>query len=214
MALHRCPGMDVRFWKPKDIFDLRCPHCGTTIEFWKDDPKRTCSGCGKVVSNPHIDLGCAKWCQYAEECLGTLPDTTVTEAPIIERLSALLEREFHDHPERMQHARSACANAESLLNAGEHGDPRIIQVAALVLGSTLKNGQNTQLTFTKTEIVDDPWRLTMLLGEAGIISPVAKRVHELIEAVHSGDVQESQECAVVWKALQQEYEVAPALGTL
>jgi hypothetical protein len=204
MALHRCPGMDVRFWKPKDIFDLRCPHCGTTIEFWKDDPKRVCSGCGKVVSNPHIDLGCAKWCQYAEECLGTLPDTTVAEVPIIERLSALLEREFRNQPVRLQRARSVCANAESLLNAGEHGDPRIIQIAALILGSTLEKGQSKQPTFMSTEIVDDPQRLASLLGEAGIISPVAKRVCELIEAVHSGDVQKSQECTVVWKALQQE----------
>jgi len=204
--------MDVRFWKPKDIFDLRCPHCGTTIEFWKDDPKRTCSGCGKVVSNPHIDLGCAKWCQYAEECLGTLPDMAVSEAPIIERLNALLEREFHDQPERMRRARSVCANAESLLSAGEHGDPRIIQVAALVLGSTLKNGQSTQPSFINTDIVDDPQHLTSLLGEAGIISPVAKRVCELVEAVHSGYLQESQECTVVWRALRQEYETAPALN--
>jgi hypothetical protein len=204
MALHRCPGMDVRFWKPKDIFDLRCPHCGTTIEFWKDDPKRTCSGCGKVISNPHIDLGCAKWCQYAEECLGISPDASVVEAPIIERLSALLERELHDQPERLQRARSVCANAESLLNEGEHGDPRIIQVAALVLGSTLKNGQSTQPDFIHADIADDPQRLTSLLGEAGIISPVAKRVCELVEAVHSGCSQESQECTVIWKALRQE----------
>jgi hypothetical protein len=68
MAIPHCPGQDMRFWKPKDIFDVRCPYCGAEIEFWKDDPLRYCPGCGETVSNPRIDLGCAKWCKYVKEC--------------------------------------------------------------------------------------------------------------------------------------------------
>lgn len=68
----KCPGQNQQFWTPDDIFDVACPHCKTVIEFWKDDPVRPCPGCRREVRNPKIDLGCAKWCKYAKECLGTL----------------------------------------------------------------------------------------------------------------------------------------------
>jgi len=70
MPIHRCPGQDPQFWRPEDIFTIRCTHCGGEIEFWKDDPWRLCDGCGREVRNPRIDLGCAKWCKHARQCLG------------------------------------------------------------------------------------------------------------------------------------------------
>ena len=70
MPVFRCPGQDTRLWRPEDIFEAPCPHCGESIEFWKDDPRRKCRGCGKDVPNPKLDLGCAQWCKYAKECLG------------------------------------------------------------------------------------------------------------------------------------------------
>jgi len=66
----RCPGQDQRFWKHDDIFEAKCPNCGQTIEFFKDEPKLKCRKCGQMVLNPKIDLGCAKWCQYAKQCSG------------------------------------------------------------------------------------------------------------------------------------------------
>jgi len=68
----RCPGQDQRFWKPDDIFDVKCPGCGQTVEFFKDEPKLKCRECGQTVINPKIDLGCAQWCKYAEQCLGIM----------------------------------------------------------------------------------------------------------------------------------------------
>ncbi len=69
----RCPGQDMRFWKPGDIFDVRCPQCGERVEFFKDEVKRKCR-CGHLVANPRMDLGCAEWCPYAEQCVGTLQE--------------------------------------------------------------------------------------------------------------------------------------------
>jgi len=65
----KCPGQDQRFWKPEDIYDVRCPNCGTELEFWKDDPYRTCTKCEKIIRNPKLDIGCAEWCKHAKECL-------------------------------------------------------------------------------------------------------------------------------------------------
>ena len=67
----KCPGQDTRYWKPGDIFDISCPQCGRKIEFFKDEVRRRCKSCGIQVTNPKIDLGCAEWCTYAQQCVGT-----------------------------------------------------------------------------------------------------------------------------------------------
>ena len=66
----KCPGQDQRFWKPGDIFEVRCPGCGQVVEFFKDELTLKCRKCGYTVVNPKIDLGCAEWCQYADHCTG------------------------------------------------------------------------------------------------------------------------------------------------
>ena len=47
--MSKCPGQNLRFWGAGDIFDLPCPQCGRAVEFFKDDSRRSCQGCGKVL---------------------------------------------------------------------------------------------------------------------------------------------------------------------
>ena len=61
--MFRCPGQDQRFWKPVDIFEVKCPGCDKSIEFFKDEPKLKCNNCGRTVHNPKINLGCVEECQ-------------------------------------------------------------------------------------------------------------------------------------------------------
>ena len=63
----------MRYLKPEDVFSLPCPRCKAEIEFFKDEPSLRCPACGHQVRNPRIDLGCAKWCALAEQCLATVP---------------------------------------------------------------------------------------------------------------------------------------------
>ncbi|WP_022852317.1 phosphohydrolase [Thermodesulfatator atlanticus] len=69
----KCPGQDTRYWKDDAIFEVKCPNCGESVEFFKDDAARTCPGCGQKLPNPRLDFGCAAYCPYAEQCLGELP---------------------------------------------------------------------------------------------------------------------------------------------
>jgi hypothetical protein len=82
----RCPGQDQRFWKSGDVFDVKCPGCGRSVEFFKDEPKMKCRNCGRTVANPKIDLGCAEWCQYAQQCLGgsAVKDISVIRGKLID----------------------------------------------------------------------------------------------------------------------------------
>ncbi|MCK5578663.1 MAG: hypothetical protein KAI63_03970 [Planctomycetes bacterium] len=66
----QCPGQDKAFWKPEDIFEVKCPKCQAMVEFWKDDVFRRCKKCQHRFRNPKLDLGCAEWCKFAKYCLG------------------------------------------------------------------------------------------------------------------------------------------------
>ncbi|MDR0355456.1 MAG: hypothetical protein LBJ64_06930 [Deltaproteobacteria bacterium] len=74
MAVTMCPGQNTAFWRPGDIFEIICPACGEKVEFFKDDARRRCSCCGYVFANPKLNEGCAKWCRFAEKCLGLNPE--------------------------------------------------------------------------------------------------------------------------------------------
>jgi len=74
MAVTMCPGQNSAFWRPGDIFDITCPGCGAAVEFFKDEARRRCPGCGHIFVNPKLNEGCAKWCKFAEKCLGLNPE--------------------------------------------------------------------------------------------------------------------------------------------
>jgi hypothetical protein len=66
----RCPGQDTQYWEPDAVFEVKCPVCSSDIEFFKDDPYRTCRACGHEMINPKMDFGCAAYCKFAEQCIG------------------------------------------------------------------------------------------------------------------------------------------------
>lgn len=79
MLDRKCPGQDMKFWKPEDIYEVPCPICDHPVEFFKDDPSRTCPNCGYRFQNPKIDLSCAEWCPYAERCFAAMGKTLPEE---------------------------------------------------------------------------------------------------------------------------------------
>ncbi len=127
--MFRCPGQDQRFWKPEDIFEVQCPGCGKTVEFFKDEPKLKCRMCGQTVSNPKIDLGCAEWCQYAAQCVGA--DVVKNLKVIREKLIGEMKNVFGKDQKRIEHALAVLDYAEQIQNV-EGGDPLIVRAAAIL----------------------------------------------------------------------------------
>jgi hypothetical protein len=75
----KCPGQDTQYWTQGAIFEVPCPQCGQGVEFFKDDTTRKCSACGHRFINPRLDFGCASYCKFAEQCIGTLPPELVAQ---------------------------------------------------------------------------------------------------------------------------------------
>ncbi|NQU75445.1 MAG: hypothetical protein HQ546_03900 [Planctomycetes bacterium] len=55
-----------------DSVVVPCPDCGRIVEFFTDEPKRTCR-CGKVLLRESLPR-CADWCPAAIQCLGQAVD--------------------------------------------------------------------------------------------------------------------------------------------
>ncbi|MCG3181906.1 MAG: hypothetical protein BIFFINMI_04346 [Phycisphaerae bacterium] len=124
METPRCPGQNLRFWKPEDIFEVACPACGRAIEFFKDDAFRPCT-CGVRVRNPRKDMGCAEWCKSANECLdvkaadaGTADDDDGSTRTLSTQDSAFC---IHKENLAMSDARARLASKKLMLSDGAWG---------------------------------------------------------------------------------------------
>jgi HD superfamily phosphohydrolase YqeK len=130
----KCPGQDMRYWKPGDIFNAKCPKCGGTVEFFKDEVRRKCR-CGHGVTNPKLDFGCAEWCPYAEQCIGAIPEEVKArqkaeqENSLRDRVAFEMKRYFGKDLKRIDHALKVARFSERILK-GEGGNPLVILCAA------------------------------------------------------------------------------------
>jgi len=112
----KCPGQDSQYWKPGAIFNVKCPECGTEVEFFKDDTTRKCSKCGHRFLNPRLDFGCASYCQYAEQCIGDLPPELLAQKEDLlkDRVAIEMKRYFKQDFERIGHASRVARYAEQI----------------------------------------------------------------------------------------------------
>lgn len=129
----RCPGQDMQYWKPGAIFEVSCPRCGRPVEFFKDDPARTCGGCGLRFVNPQMDFGCAAWCPHAAQCLGTLPEGLAERRNELlrERVAVAVKRRYGKDFGRIGRAGRLARRAERIGRA-ERADLAVVLCAALL----------------------------------------------------------------------------------
>ena len=130
----RCPGQDMRNWKPGDIYEAQCPKCGKILEFFKDDVRRRCR-CGHEIVNPKIDFGCASWCQYADQCVGEVPQEVKAKQKaeeknlLKERISVEMKKYFGTDFKRVNHTLKVAKQAEQILKM-EGGNTMVVMGSA------------------------------------------------------------------------------------
>jgi HD superfamily phosphodiesterase len=127
----KCPGQDTKYWKADAIFEAPCPKCDAAVEFFKDDTSRKCDKCGHRFPNPNMDFGCAAYCQYAEQCLGTLPEELLAQKEDLlkDRVAIEMKRYFKSDFKRIGHATRVARYAERI-GKKERGNLAVILSAA------------------------------------------------------------------------------------
>jgi putative nucleotidyltransferase with HDIG domain len=128
----QCPGQDSRYWNSEAVFESTCPHCGARVEFFKDDSQRTCRACGQRLLNPKMDFGCASYCPYAEQCLGSLPpERAIRQGQLFkDKVAAAMQEYFGPDRRRIAHALAVADRAEILAKEVEGVDMMVVMASA------------------------------------------------------------------------------------
>lgn len=128
----QCPGQDSRYWSGEDVFEVKCPKCGQTMEFFKDDSQRKCRNCGSKLLNPRIDFGCAAYCPHAEQCIGSMqPELAATQGELFrDQVAAAMRQYFGKDIRRIRHAEAVAEQAEIIAKEQADSDMMVIMVAA------------------------------------------------------------------------------------
>ena len=200
MPINRCPGQDQRFWKPGDIFEARCPHCGASIEFWKDEPRARCKACGKAVPNPKFDMGCAEWCRYAESCLGAAAVATIHAGTVRDQVVAEMKAVFGNDRRRIAHALEVLSIAEEIA-ASEGGDPLIVKAAAALHDIGIHEAERKHGSAAgKYQEIEGPPIARQILEKLGLAEAVIGHVSRIVGSHHSARDIDTPEFRAVWDA--------------
>jgi hypothetical protein len=104
------------------------------VEFFKDDTARKCGHCGHRFVNPKMDFGCAAYCPFAEQCLGTLPPELVAQKDNLlkDRVAVEVKRLLKTDFKRIGRATRLARYAERI-QKHEKGNLAIVLIAAYLL---------------------------------------------------------------------------------
>ena len=198
----KCPGQDTQYWKPGAIFEAQCPQCGRPVEFFKDDPARRCGHCGHRFVNPEMDFGCAAYCQYAEQCLGTLPPELLAEKENLlkDRVAIEMKRYFKTDFKRISHATRVARYAERI-GKQERGNMAVILSAAYLHDIGIHEAERRHgSTAAKYQELEGPpiarEILTRLCAQPGLIDTVT----DIVGHHHHPREEETLEFKVVYDA--------------
>jgi DNA-directed RNA polymerase subunit RPC12/RpoP len=185
-----CPGQNTLFWKPDDIYDVKCPSCGAPVEFWKDDSKRSCK-CGHRFLNPKRDLGCLEYCKYAEQCMPDMFQGESLKALYRDRLLVGARIALKPEDARLKRSQEIAEVAEEILDA-EGGQPKVVFAATilgdLVLNSQPQGGQGVSSSQGESPIAIVTKVLADLGTEKEVIDQVCQIIEDRINGASSEDV--------------------------
>ena len=204
MSKMACPGQDMRFWGPDDIFEVECGHCGHCLEFFRDDASRRCPQCGERVINPKLAFGCAQWCEYAEKCLGFDPTKIEVmgeqESSLADQLIEAVKAEFGDDHKRIKHALMVLQRAQELLRT-EDADPRIVVAAALLHDIGIQQAEKKHgSSAAEFQELEGPPIARRIMEDLDIDELAIKHVCRIVGSHHTAKGIDTPEFLIIWDA--------------
>jgi len=196
-----CPGQDTRYWRPGDIFEVKCGNCGNIMEFFKDEGSRRCS-CGTRVQNPKLSMGCAQWCEHAKECLGYDPKEEIDSDEKEQTLDSLSERlingmkfKLGDGNDLFIDAMHALDRAENSLKSKD-ANPMIVIAAVILLKADFLSSQIKKQTSLQLPVARE------IMEDSGMSKPSIDEVCEIIENYLNGKGLDTVEYGIVAESYQ------------
>jgi HD superfamily phosphohydrolase YqeK len=182
----KCPGQDTQFWQAGAIFDVKCPKCNHTVEFFKDDTSRKCGNCGHRFINPNMDFGCASYCQYAEQCIGELPPELLAQKEDLlkDRVAIEMKRYFKSDFKRIGHATRVARYADRI-GKSERGNLAVILSAAYLHDIGIVEAEKKyQSTAAKYQEMEGPPIAESILIKLGAKEALIQEVCDIVGHHH------------------------------
>lgn len=198
----QCPGQDTQYWNQDAIFDTECPECGHPMEFFKDDATRRCGNCKKKIVNPKMDFGCASYCKFAEQCLGTLPEEFVAQREDLlkDRVAVSMKRYFGRDFKRIGHAGKVARYAEQI-GKKEKANLAVVLCAAYLHDIGIKNAEEKyNSSAAKYQEIEGPLVARELMVDLGAKKDLVEEVCEIIGHHHHPGEDESLNFKVLYDA--------------
>lgn len=177
----KCPGQDMQYWTAEAIYEVDCPKCGKAVEFYKDDTTRSCNHCSHRFVNPRMDFGCAAYCKFAEQCIGTLPEEFVgaQDNLLKDKVAVEMKRYYKTDFKRIGHLSRIARHAEKI------GTQEGVNLAIVLCAAYLKDiERDAKENYTTAE---------KILENLGAKEEIRKEVCALIEAYKTGQKEVSKE---------------------
>lgn len=201
MMRPRCPGQDMRYWKPGDIFEIPCPHCGASVEFFKDEPTQPCRSCKQKIRNPKLDLGCAKWCQFAPECLGQAPQASEQAGSICQRIIEKMKAYFGQDLLRTGHALAVLRYAEQILAENPDASGLVVRAAAILHDIGIHEAERKHgSSAAKYQELEGPPIAREILDGLEVAPTIIDHVCRIVANHHSAKDIDTPEFRIIWDA--------------
>jgi HD superfamily phosphohydrolase YqeK len=212
----KCPGQDSRYWQSSAIFETTCSKCGAPVEFFKDDTTRKCDRCGHRMMNPKMDFGCASYCEYAEQCLGSLPPELVAQKEDLlkDRVAVEMKRYFRSDFKRIGHAMRVARHAEAIGRA-EGGNLSVILCAAYLHDIGIHEAERKYSnTAAKHQEAEGPAIAREILEKLGAKESLISEVVDIVGHHHHPREVETTNFKVLYDAdlitnLEEEHKETP-----
>ncbi len=198
----KCPGQDTQYWNADAIFETECPECGKPMEFFKDDATRRCPGCRKKIVNPKMDFGCASYCKFAEQCLGTLPEEFVAQREDLlkDRVAVEMKKYFGTDFKRIGHAGRVARYAETI-GKKQKANLAVVLCAAYLHDIGIKNAEaKYNSSAAKHQEIEGPPVAKELMENLGAKKELVDEVCDIIGHHHTPGKNESLNFKVLYDA--------------
>lgn len=201
MSPARCPGQDKRYWTADDVFEMRCPYCAHEMEFFKDEPVLPCRSCRRDVRNPRVDLSCAKWCKFAAQCLGQMPEAPEATGSLCERIIERMRGVFGDDERRIDHALKVLQYAESILESERDASGLVVRAAAILHDIGIHEAERKHgSSGGKYQELEGPPIARDILEGLNVDAAIVDHVCRIVANHHSGGGIDTPEFRIVWDA--------------
>jgi HD superfamily phosphodiesterase len=216
----KCPGQDSRYWKPGDIFEAPCPKCGSTVEFFKDEPTRRCKKCRHRCVNPKTDFGCAAYCKFADQCLGDLPSELLAKRKDLlkDRVAVQMKAYFQRDFKRIGHATKVARYAERIARE-EGGDQAVVLCSAYLHDIGIKEAERKHnSTAARHQEEEGPPVAREILERLGADKDLIEEVCDIVGHHHHPRAEEPINFMAVYDAdlivnMEEKQEETPLVST-